>query len=84
MSRFTEYLINTENNYTFISDYKVNEAEPVLDTLLGILTHIEGVKKEIDSVINMVEDKQLKLYLKKFLTSCVFTTALLKSVTQNK
>ena len=84
MSRFTDFLIDTEDKYTFISDYKVNEAGPVVDTLMGILSHIVGVKKEVEGVINMVDDKQLKMYLKKFLTSCVFISALLKSVTTIK
>ena len=84
MSRFTEYLINTEDSYTYISDYSVNESGPVVEALLGILSHIVSVKKDVASVINMVEDEQLKKYLKIFLTSCVFITALLKSVTSNK
>jgi hypothetical protein len=81
MSRFTEYLMNTEDSYTCISDYSVNEAGPVVETLIKILSHIMGAKKEVEGVINLIEDKQLKKHLKTFLISCVFITALLKSLT---
>jgi len=84
MSRFTDFLIDTEDDYKYQFESTINEAGPVVETLLGILTHIVGVKKEVEGVINMVEDKQLKKYLKGFLTSCVLISTLLKSVTHNK
>ena len=52
--------------------------------LFEILSHIGSVRKEIESVINMVEDKKLKKYLKGFIVSCVFLSSILKVVTSTK
>ncbi len=88
MSRFTEFLLDegTDDHHTTIIEgiASVNEAAPVVELLLGILSHIAAVRKEIEGVINLVEDQKLKKYLKGFVVSCVFLAGLLKVVTSTK
>ncbi|MGO8762327.1 MAG: hypothetical protein ACLQUS_10095 [Desulfobaccales bacterium] len=88
MSRLSEFLLDEEINDDYTTIYEeiasVNEAAPVVGILLGILSHIAAVRKEVEGVINLVEDHNLKKYLKAFVVSCVFLTGLLKAVTSTK
>ncbi len=88
MSRFKEFLLDKEDNDCYTTIYEeiasVNKAGPVAEILLGILNHIAAIRKEVEGVINLVEDQKLKKYLKGFVVSCVFLAGLLKVVTSTK
>jgi hypothetical protein len=87
MSQFRKFLLEkTGDDYTTILTEldSLNESVPVVRILFEILSHIVSVRKEIESVINMVEDKKLKKYLNGFIVSCVFLSSILKVVTSTK
>jgi hypothetical protein len=85
MSKFRKFLIEKNNdNYTTILEElaSLNKSPLVVRILFEILSHIVSVMKEIESVINMVEDKKLKKYLSGFVLSCVFLSSILKIATK--
>jgi hypothetical protein len=88
VSKFKEFLIDKEDNDCHTTIFEeisiVNESVAVVGNLLEILSHIMSVRKEVEGVINLVEDKKLKKYLKGFIVSCVFLSSLLKVVTSTK